>query len=972
MHRRYDRKLGAIGPSFLVAAGFLLWAAPARAGCSPDGATQACTVSGCVGTRTCNYPAWSACVCDGLTFSGSLTNNAGTGFTSPGATVSVIDSSGAGFAGPSTLGSSTYSFSGVSGGSGNYTVQADVVAGYSVRTQTGTGAFMIGNTSSGLTASKAVNFKYDPVATLSLTAVPAVVTAGNTITVTVQAKDAFGNIAWGYRGSVHFTSSATSATLPGAYTFSASDQGQRTFSLQLNTLGNDSITVADASLSATTSVTVVAAPQASITSPSYATVSTSFTASVPAQANSTYAWTIVAGDGGPPSPTNTNTVTVPVGASTGSLTVRCTVTNQAGTVATGSGTVTVVAAPTTPAITAATYVTVGFTGLTASIAAQGSDTYVWTVSGGSGAVVSSGGTTTSATYTAGSATGTLTLSCTVYNLAGTGVTGTRVVTVVAAPVVPLVTAPGYATQGATGLSATSTSQANTTYSWALSGGSGAAIAGGTTGTAITFGVGTVTGNLTVSCSASNLAGTVATGSTTVHVVAPPNATITLALASGSSTSTPAESVNNASVPAQGGTFTWQLIPVNTLAGYPAVITSGGSTNSIQFNPGGLAPVAANLYVQATVTNQAGTTATSTSAGIFVTPDGSTVTPVVSGVPASPINPYSVQSFNLGLQDAYGNAVTNLTSALTIQYSTLNPSDQVPAPIIVPAGAFSPLSDTGVAFHAWGSGQQLKATITNPPALSGRNGSQTGITVNNDTTPPVLAMTVQPRLAPYTTGNWAYLGNALYTNTQAVSVNATYQDTISGMAPTSTIRLYDNGSPYSLQGFATTVSSSSLSALVLLNTSASSTAGILPGANAIQLVVQDNFGNATSTNFNVYYDQQFPKIVLTSPMDGIVSTGSAITVGGTATDDTCIASVIVNNLSLYPPVTCPTSWTFSTSVALSPDAVTYISVAVKDALGNTSFANASGGSSTSTNALRVSQATAPASGNPVAAANCTLP
>ena len=69
--------------------------------------------------------------------------------------------------------------------------------------------------------------------------------AGAAHNVTVTAQDAFGNIATGYRGTVHFTSSDGQAVLPANYTFVAGDNGTHTFSVTLKTAGTQSITATD-------------------------------------------------------------------------------------------------------------------------------------------------------------------------------------------------------------------------------------------------------------------------------------------------------------------------------------------------------------------------------------------------------------------------------------------------------------------------------------------------------------------------------------------------------------------------------------------------------------------------------------------------------------------------------------------------------------------------------------------------------
>jgi hypothetical protein len=78
------------------------------------------------------------------------------------------------------------------------------------------------------------------------------VTAGAAQSVTVTAKDAYGNVATGYTGSVTFTSSDTGAKLPAGYTFTATDKGAHTFSVTFATAGTQSLTVKDASNSGLT------------------------------------------------------------------------------------------------------------------------------------------------------------------------------------------------------------------------------------------------------------------------------------------------------------------------------------------------------------------------------------------------------------------------------------------------------------------------------------------------------------------------------------------------------------------------------------------------------------------------------------------------------------------------------------------------------------------------------------------------
>ncbi len=70
-------------------------------------------------------------------------------------------------------------------------------------------------------------------------------TAGAAGSITVTVRDAFGNIATGYRGTVHVSSSDGAALLPADYAFTAGDNGVHAFAVTLNTVGTQSVTVSD-------------------------------------------------------------------------------------------------------------------------------------------------------------------------------------------------------------------------------------------------------------------------------------------------------------------------------------------------------------------------------------------------------------------------------------------------------------------------------------------------------------------------------------------------------------------------------------------------------------------------------------------------------------------------------------------------------------------------------------------------------
>ena len=103
----------------------------------------------------------------------------------------------------------------------------------------------------------------DPATHLSLSASPTTQTAGSAVSLTVNALGSQGDVDNTYRGTIHFTSTDSAATLPANYTFTSADAGTHTFSVTPNTAGTVSITATDtvtASITGATSVTVSAPP----------------------------------------------------------------------------------------------------------------------------------------------------------------------------------------------------------------------------------------------------------------------------------------------------------------------------------------------------------------------------------------------------------------------------------------------------------------------------------------------------------------------------------------------------------------------------------------------------------------------------------------------------------------------------------------------------------------------------------------
>jgi hypothetical protein len=96
-----------------------------------------------------------------------------------------------------------------------------------------------------LTGSAAVTVSPAAASKMLVAGFPSPTTAAVAGSFTVTLEDAYGNIASGYRGTVHFTSSDGKAILPANYTFTATDAGAHTFSATLKTAGTQWITATD-------------------------------------------------------------------------------------------------------------------------------------------------------------------------------------------------------------------------------------------------------------------------------------------------------------------------------------------------------------------------------------------------------------------------------------------------------------------------------------------------------------------------------------------------------------------------------------------------------------------------------------------------------------------------------------------------------------------------------------------------------
>jgi DNA/RNA endonuclease G (NUC1)/fibronectin type 3 domain-containing protein len=261
---------------------------------------------------------------------------------------------------------------------------------------TSAGAQSITATDGGITGSANTTVAPPPATHFSVSA-PATNVPGTAFNVTVTALDASNATVPGYLGTIHFTTSAASSTLPADYTFVAADNGSHTFSVTLNSSGPQTITATDtvtASITGSASTTGVcppfAAPTALNSGPACAGGSVNLFATAPLAA--TFSWT---GPGGFTSAQQNPTgVTV-----AGTYMVTVTTTNVCFGNQTASTTVAINPIP-SATITTGSATCALSTGNAASVPNAGTGaTYNWSITNGT---ITSGAGTPSILFTAGS------------------------------------------------------------------------------------------------------------------------------------------------------------------------------------------------------------------------------------------------------------------------------------------------------------------------------------------------------------------------------------------------------------------------------------------------------------------------------------------------------------------------------------------------------------------------------------------
>lgn len=184
-----------------------------------------------------------------------------------------------------------------------------------------------------------------PATTLAVSGLPNPADAGVSSPVTVTAKDALGNTATGYRGTVHFSSTDPQSILPANHSFVAGDGGVFAGAVTLKTPGLQTVTATDVvtgSISGSQTVVVAAPP-----------VITSFTAAATSITAGTSTTLTAVFSGGSAAIDNRvgpviSGAAVSTGILTSTTTFTLTVTNVVGATVTAAVTVTV--APSLPTI----------------------------------------------------------------------------------------------------------------------------------------------------------------------------------------------------------------------------------------------------------------------------------------------------------------------------------------------------------------------------------------------------------------------------------------------------------------------------------------------------------------------------------------------------------------------------------------------------------------------------------------------
>jgi hypothetical protein len=146
-----------------------------------------------------------------------------------------------------------YTFTAANQGVYTFTVTLKTAGSQSISVTDTTNGTLVGD-ESGITVTPAAPARV-------VLSAPSSVKHGTRFSVTVTVEDAYGNVVTNYLGTIHFSSSDPSATLPANYTFTAADAGVHKFSnaFMLRTRGNQTLKATDtqnSGLTATDSINV--------------------------------------------------------------------------------------------------------------------------------------------------------------------------------------------------------------------------------------------------------------------------------------------------------------------------------------------------------------------------------------------------------------------------------------------------------------------------------------------------------------------------------------------------------------------------------------------------------------------------------------------------------------------------------------------------------------------------------------------
>jgi hypothetical protein len=615
---------------------------------------------------------------------------------------------------------------------------------------------------SGITGNQA-GITVNPAAasTLVVSGFPSPQTAGITGGFTVTAKDAFGNTATGYGGTVHFTSSDGQASLPANSTLSG---GSGSFGATLKTAGTQSITATDtvtSSITGTQSGITVNAASANhlvVSAPASSTSGVAFSITVTAQdafnnTATTYGGTIhfMSSDSGATVPGNYTFIAADNGVHTftNGVTLQAagpqsvTATDTLTSTITGMATINVVApAPATHFAVSAPVATTA--GAAFSVTVTALDATNNTATGYRGTVrltSSDGGATLPVDHPFVAAdngvftfTGVILVtaggqSVTATDTVSASITGIATVTVNPAAASTLVVS-GFPSSVTAGTAGTFTVTAKDAFNNIATGYSGTIQITSSDGQAMLPANSTLssgTGSFTATLKTAGTQSLTATDTVTSSITGTQPG---IAVSPAAATAFVVGGFPSPSTAGVAGSFTVTAKDPygNTAIGYAGTVQFSSSDPKAAFSPAssmltnGTGTFSATLFTAGTqsitATDSVTSTITGSQTGINVTPAAAS-TLIVGGFP-SPTTVGVAGNFTVTAKDPFGNTATGYTG--TVQFTSSDGNANLPGPSTLPSGVGS----FSATFQTTGT-QSITATDTVTASITG---TQSGIVVNN--------------------------------------------------------------------------------------------------------------------------------------------------------------------------------------------------------------------------------------------------